>query len=268
MRNPFQKLMLTGAGRHGPVVLMYHSISAAERNPDWPWAVSLRRFREHLDLLGEAGYAVVAVRDLAKMPERRPARTVAITFDDGYVNNLPACEELARRGMRATWFVVAGSVGREPAWPDDGRPSGRLLDASELRALLAAGMEIGSHSVSHARLPTLDDAALRHEVADSKRALEDTLGHEVAGFAYPYGVSDERCAAAVREAGYRYACTTVTGWATRDGNPYRLRRLTVFNDDELGRFARKLAFGSHDVGWGQLLGYWGRRLRARVAGQP
>jgi len=268
MRNPFQKLMLTGAGRHGPVVVMYHSVSQAERNPDWPWAVSVRQFRENLDLLGEAGYAVVAVRDLAKMPERRPARTVAITFDDGYVDNLAACEELASRGMRATWFVVSGSVGREPAWPEDGRPAGRLLDASELRALLGAGMEIGSHSVSHVRLTTVGDAQLRQELVDSKAMLEDVIGDEVVTFAYPYGDWDERCEAAVREAGYRYACTTVTGWALRDVNPYRLRRLTVFNDDDLGRFARKLAFGSHDVGWGQLIGYWGRRLQARVAGRP
>jgi peptidoglycan/xylan/chitin deacetylase (PgdA/CDA1 family) len=129
-------------------------------------------------------------------------------------------------------------------------------------------MEIGSHSVSHVRLTTVDDIRLRRELVDSKAMLEDAVGHEVVSFAYPYGDWDERCEAAAREASYRFACTTVTGWAMRDANFYRLRRLTVFNDDGLGRFTRKLAFGTHDVGWGQLLGYWGRRLQARMGWQP
>jgi hypothetical protein len=122
-------------------------------------------------------------------------------------------------------------------------------------------MEIGSHTVNHVRLTEADDARLTQELADSRATLEDLLGQTVDSFAYPYGAWDTRCAGAVQQAGYAAACTTRTGWALRDNTPYQLRRLTVFNTDTLGSFARKLYFGSHDVRWRDLAGYALRKLR-------
>jgi len=123
------------------------------------------------------------------------------------------------------------------------------------------GMEIGSHTVNHVRLPDADDARLMQQLGESKATRETLLEHPVNSFAYPYGAWDERCAEAVKQAGYSAACTTRTGWALRDQDPYRLRRLTVFNTDTLGSFARKLYFGSHDVRWRDIAAYALRRLR-------
>lgn len=240
---------------------MYHSVPTANGTPEWPWAVSHHRFLTQLDFLQAEGYETPTIAELATAASPPAARTVVITFDDGYLNNLAACEALHMRGMRATWFIVSGSLGREPTWPADGRPGGRLLNAGELRDMRAAGMEIGSHTVNHARLPTLDDDALTHELRDSRSALEDALGAAVSSLAYPYGAWDARCAEAVCHAGYAAACTTRTGWALRDGNPYALRRLTVFNHDTPASLARKLSFGSHDVGWTDVARYALRRLR-------
>jgi peptidoglycan/xylan/chitin deacetylase (PgdA/CDA1 family) len=156
--------------------------------------------------------------------------------------------------MRATWFIVTGSVGEIPRWPDDGRPAGRLLNAVELRDMQAAGMEIGSHTVNHVRLTEVDDARLLQELADSKTTLEHILGNEVGSFAYPYGAWDARCAMAAKQVGYTAACTTDTGWARRDNDPYQLRRLTVFNTDTASMLARKLYFGSQDVRWRDIAG--------------
>ena len=103
--------------------------------------------------------------------------------------------------------------------------------------------------MNHLRLPALDDDALANELRDSRAALEDITGAQVRSFAYPYGAWDARCAAAVRDAGYAGACTTRTGWALRDGDPYSLRRLTLYNSDNSGSFMRKLAAGTNDVGW-------------------
>jgi hypothetical protein len=138
-----------------------------------------------------------------------------------------------------------------------------LLNATELREMHSAGMEIGSHSVNHVRLGAVDDTRLMQELVDSKATLEDILGNAVTSFAFPYGAWDERCADAVKLAGYAAACTTQTGWALRDNDPYRLRRLTVFNHDTLGRFVRKLAFASHAVSWANLLRYSHHRARSR-----
>lgn len=241
-------------------MLMYHSVIPERRTPTWPWAVSARHFEAQLDFLKSEGYTTRTMGEVAA--ERAlPPRTAVITFDDGYFDNLAASDALRARSMCATWFIVSGSIGRQPAWPGDGRPDGRLLDAAELRHMQSYGMEIGSHSVNHVRLPALDDAALKLELSDSKSALEDVLGGPVSSFAYPYGAWDDRCAEAVKCAGYAAACTTRTGWALRDGDPYRLRRLTVFNHDTLSSFARKLYFGSHDVRWRDVARYALQRLK-------
>lgn len=262
--DPLSALLHRGAGQHGPIMLMYHAITQDEATPAWPWAVSMRRFRSQLDFLAAEGYTTTTMGELITAPAGAwPARTAVITFDDGYADNLAAVDELERRGMRASWFIVTGSIGEIPQWPADGRPRGRMLDAAELREMHRGGMEVGSHTVTHVRLPEVDDARLARELNDSKHTLEDMLGTEITSFAYPYGAWDERCARAVARAGYTGACTTRTGWALRDRDPYGLRRLTVFNHDTTSSFARKLHFGSHDVRWRDVAAYAFKRMRKR-----
>lgn len=262
MIDPLTRALHRSTGEHGPAMLMYHAITPGKGVPAWPWAVSMQRFCDQLDFLVAQGYATPTMRELVAAPAKEwSGRTAVITFDDGYSDNLAACEALQKRGLRATWFIVSGSIGQVPRWPADGRPSGRLLNAAELRAMQEGGMEIGSHTVNHVRLTEADDARLMREVTDSKSGLEDLLGSAVDSFAYPYGACDARSAAAVQQAGYAAACTTRTGWALRDNAPYQLRRLTVFNTDTPGSFARKLCLGSHDVRWRDIAGYALQRLR-------
>lgn len=247
--------------RHGAVMLMYHAVLAQDQRPGWPWAVSRSSFERQLGFLQSEGYATPTVSELVADPDRFRGRTAVITFDDGYVDNVKAAAALHRRGMRATWYVVSGSIGRSPSWPFDGRPSGRLMHAAELRDLQAAGMEVGSHSVTHRRMTGLDSQEQLREAAQSKADLEDLLGKEVCSFAYPYGAFDDATAATVRQAGYRNACTTAPGWMLRDGDYFRLRRLTVFNHDSTASLARKLSLGSHDVSWPHMVRYVWRSLR-------
>lgn len=249
MSDPVSRLLLRRAGGHGPVMLMYHSVAAGSGRPDWPWAVSMQQFRAQMDILQAGGWATPTMCELLAEPSRWQGRVAVITFDDGYADNLAAFDLLRERQMRATCFIVTGSIGEAPRWSSTNRPPLTLLDRSQLRALAESGIEIGSHTVNHLRLPALDDDALANELRDSRAALEDITGAQVRSFAYPYGAWDARCAAAVRDAGYAGACTTRTGWALRDGDPYSLRRLTLYNSDNSGSFMRKLAAGTNDVGW-------------------
>ena len=248
-------------------MLMYHAVPSQSRRSAWPWAVSLASFERQLDFLRAAGYVTPTVSELMADPDRLRGRTAVITFVDGYADIVEAAAALQRRGMGAWWYMVSGSIGTAPNWPFDGRAAGRLMNAAELRDLQNAGMEIGAHSHSHRRLTELDPKAQRQEAARSKAELEDLLGTEVSSFAYPYGACDEACADAVRNAGFRSACTTAPGWMLRDGDPFRLRRLTVFNQDTLGTFRRKLAFASHDVGFQHMARYWAQRAVQRLAGR-
>lgn len=257
--DPLSAALHRGAGEHGPLILMYHSVQQGASVPTWTWAVSLHRFLSQLDFLAAEGYATPTMAELVATPTRQ-GRTAVITFDDGYADNLAACEALEKRGMRATWFIVAGSLASSPSWPADGRPAGRILNQHELRQMQAAGMEIGSHSMHHHRLPTLADEQLAGDLRESRELLEEVTGRPVSSFAYPYGAWDARCAKAVKTAGYGAACTTRTGWALKNGDPYQLRRLTITNADTTSSFARKLVFGSHDVAWRDVGRYAFRRL--------
>jgi peptidoglycan/xylan/chitin deacetylase (PgdA/CDA1 family) len=101
--------------RHGKttraLVLLYHRVAEPERDPQL-LAVSPAHFEEHLHVLASRGGAV----PLRELRGRRSG--VAITFDDGYADNLPAAERLAAAGLPATVFVAAGLLGETPWWDE------------------------------------------------------------------------------------------------------------------------------------------------------
>ncbi|MCE9550659.1 MAG: polysaccharide deacetylase family protein [Betaproteobacteria bacterium] len=257
--DPISARLLRGAGTHGPVVLMYHSISPGGGTPDWLWSVSYQRFVAQLDMLQAAGWTTACVSDLANC-ESIAARTAVITFDDGYADNYPAFEALLKRGMRATWFIPSEVVGQLSGWT---KPARQMLSTEQLREIAGAGMEIGAHGRTHCRLTQVGDDCLQNEVADSKTDLARVVGAEIRSFAYPYGDQDDRVVQAVRNAGFRLACGTDAGWAFSGSDPFRIRRLSVLSHDGLSVFARKLALGSNNVSWKRVGCYAYERARAR-----
>jgi peptidoglycan/xylan/chitin deacetylase (PgdA/CDA1 family) len=214
-----------------------------------------------MDLLCAFGWRTLCLRDADKIADI-PLRGVIITFDDGYADNFAAFEELARRSMRATWFVVSRDIGKQSGWQDAGQKTRPMLDRSQLVEMHSAAMEIGAHGRTHTRLTKLDDLSLGGEVAGSKEDIEGMLGIEVDSFAYPYGDFDDRTVAAVRNAGYRKACITRPGWLNSDPDMLRIRRISIFAQDNLSAFARKLALADNDVRWRRMLRYGARRFAA------
>jgi len=249
------------SGRQGPIILMYHSIEAGTLEPDWPWAVSLERFCKQLDLLKAQGWTTLRIRDLLT-EDVIPARSVVITFDDGYADNFQAFQALAERDMTATWYIVSGDVGKSSGWTDPGTPSRPMLTADQLRQMDAAGIEIGAHSRTHCRLAEIPVDRLEDEIAGSKKDLEAILGHEVVTFCFPYGSHNDIAVKVVRESGYQGACVTRTGWARLGNDPFRLRRFAVFPDDDLSRFAQKLLLAENYPGRRGLIRHVARRVQA------
>jgi peptidoglycan/xylan/chitin deacetylase (PgdA/CDA1 family) len=298
------------------IVLMYHRVSD---DADYlGLAVPPAVFARQLEVL-QARARVVPLAQLVACLEDRaplPEDLAAITFDDGYHDNLDtALPILQAHRLPATVFVTTGFVdgtaapagerlraacealwrrgaspdawsGREPvdarvrrvlaapgslpalarlrqalkALPRDGAdvlaaleamvgdpPRGprAMLDWEGVRALANAGIEIGSHAVSHGVLARMAPAEAEDEIQASKRRLEGELGRPVAGFAFPNGGRDDFSAAhlaSLRRAGYRYACTAETGWNAPGCDVYRLRRIGVGNDSR-ALLDLKLALG-------------------------
>jgi len=153
----------------------------------------------------------------------------AVTFDDGYaaVGRI-AWPLLLELQVPMTLFVVAGAIGQSNHWDQaQGDCLEPMADAVLLRELADAGVEIGSHTMSHARLTACSNAELHTEIVDAKQKLEDLLGRPVPGFSYPYGAWDARVRAAVIDAGYRYATATILGPVATDTDPYLIPRVNM-----------------------------------------
>lgn len=221
-----------------PPVFMYHSISPSAEPDPHRLRVHPDRLDRHLRLLRRLGLRGVSLAELLDAEERGAASgLVGLTFDDGYADFVDhALPVLARHGATATLYVVAGLLGGQNAW-DDG-PRLDLLDAGGVRAVAAAGHEVGSHTVTHADLRGADPVTLRHEVGESRRLLEDVLQAEVPGFCYPWGRFDAAAADAVRAAGYDHAC--VTG-DHLPGDRFTLPRAYVAPRDAAPQLLAKLA---------------------------
>jgi peptidoglycan/xylan/chitin deacetylase (PgdA/CDA1 family) len=168
------------------------------------------RFAGLMGWLAERGVRGVSV---AEWRAGAAAPCVVLTFDDGFASvHEHALPVLDRLGFHATVFPIAGALGRRTAWRAAGGPlpEARLMDRAELAELLAAGWEVGGHTLDHVSLPELPATEARRQIEGCKGRLEDALQAPVRAFAYPYG----RCSAAVAAVvGERFD----TGWTTRPG---------------------------------------------------
>jgi peptidoglycan/xylan/chitin deacetylase (PgdA/CDA1 family)/glycosyltransferase involved in cell wall biosynthesis len=229
-------------------VLAYHRVTARPHPALAEYAVSPATFRRQLAWLRASGHRVVSLHDLYaayRGAAPLPRRAVAITFDDGYEETATAAAPILREfGYPATVFVVSDRVGGQNDWDAGvGPPAARLLDWEQLRELAAAGMEIGGHSATHARLPGLPDADLAREVGACRAELERRLSAPVRWFAYPHGEHDDRVRRAAREAGYLAGLTFDGGLAAAGDDLFALRRIPVGESDGVVGFAGKLTLG-------------------------
>lgn len=121
-------------------------------------------------------------------------------------------------------------------------PPRLMLDAGEIRAMHAAGMEIGAHTVNHPILATLDRATAEREIVASKTRLEGIVGDAVRVFAYPNGRPNvdytNEHVECVRQAGYEVAVSTVRGCASASADVLQLPRTSLWWRNRLELRAR------------------------------
>lgn len=223
-------------------ILMYHQVGyfAAPRQHRAGYC-HIRRFRSQMNYLKSFDYNVISLDEaIAGLFDDRPlpARSVVLTFDDGYESfHEHAFPILARHGFTATIFVVAGLVGRCAEWLGDSQVKAPLMSASTIRDLHRAGITFGSHSNTHPRLSSLSGSKQRDQIFRSKAMLEDLLAEEVRHFCYPYGDYGRRTRDLVAEAGYASAATCRRGAANNAPDRFEIPRKAIsFGDNLLGYF--------------------------------
>jgi peptidoglycan/xylan/chitin deacetylase (PgdA/CDA1 family) len=229
-------------------ILMYHQVAGNGPAAYGDYTVRPHSFARQMRMLATLGYKTVSLERVmaARMSGLPlPKRSLVITFDDGFADAIQnAVPVLVRHGLTATFFIVAGLIGRTSEWTRRKRGiEMALADAAALRDVAAAGFTIGSHTVTHRRLGDLQQHEIRYELEESKRRLEDALGRAVCDLAYPYGSMNENVREAAAECGYRDACSTIEGLSAATDDPFMLRRVHIHGRDSLPDFVCRVRTG-------------------------
>jgi len=220
----------------GPAILMYHRVGTPPDDAPDPFLYdTASELDRHLTEARRAGLRFVSLAEATAGGRPQP-KTLAVTFDDGCLSTLiEALPVLVKHKVRATQFIVSGRIGGLNEWDisKDDVPT-PLMNAAQIREWLAAGQEIGSHTVTHRNLRKVKPEAARTEIFDSKKQLEDLFGVPVNHFAFPYGGwSESSVRELVKEAGYHAACVTDFGVSGSPDELWNLRRISPLTDSQL-----------------------------------
>ncbi|MFT4022034.1 MAG: polysaccharide deacetylase family protein [Acinetobacter sp.] len=238
-----------------PRILMYHMvrehIDGAKFNK---LRVTPREFEKQVAWMKAEGFQFVTMQELQENWGKHPEKTVAITFDDGYLDNLEhAFPVLQKYRAKATIYVVVDRHDRDwSTYKKAHHNSGELaqepkLNDAQVRFLSESGwVEIGSHTITHANLDKLNDDQCYRELFDSKQQLEMLTAKTVTSFAYPFGIYSQRDVDIAKQVGYRNAVTTQEGIEHTNADFLQLRRIKISGKDSLFTVKLRLKLGSRN----------------------
>lgn len=244
------------------VILMYHSISDDLElgcAPYYRVCTTPKLFADQMQWLAELGCSVVTMSEALRVLRKEPltqiqnppdgGRTyVVITFDDGFRDfYATAYPILLRHNFLATMYLPTSFIRNE-------RQSFKSRDCltwNEVRELHRAGIEFGSHTVTHPRLVQLQWPAIERELVDSRAVIEQEIGAPIRSFAYPYAYPQaeaeftRRIHRLLEASGYESSVTTMVGTASLPFDRLALPRLPVNSADDRPLFIAKLS-GCYD----------------------
>jgi peptidoglycan/xylan/chitin deacetylase (PgdA/CDA1 family) len=195
---------------------LYHELRGEPSN--YSYVLERTAFEQHADLFLHAR----TLGDSTLWPE--------ITFDDGHLSNYEiALPTLAARSLTATFFLTVGWIATRPNY----------MDWSQVRALQAAGQQIGAHGWSHTLLTHCDDNALTTELQTARLTLEDKLGAAITTLSLPGGRFDQRVLTACKAAGYTHVYTS-NPHAESPSLPFLIGRLNLRSNTTLDTLTQLL----------------------------
>ena len=203
-------------------ILMYHYVEPLTGRED-----SLRRaltttdqaLASQFEYLAKNNYVSCTVADVAYLMEsgkKAPAKSISLTFDDGYEDFYQYVFPLLQKyHLKATVYVIYDAIGA-PGY----------LNEKQIGEMAASGLvEIGSHGLDHKDLAALAPEAARRQIFLSKELFEKRFKIKVRTFAYPYGSYNEAVAKLAAAAGYDAAVSTKPGYWHQAFSRFSLTRL-------------------------------------------
>ncbi len=216
---------------HAVYIFALHRVLPDIRDP---YSITPQQLDDFLAELTRCGFTPWRLEDLERLVReggRLPPRPAVLTFDDAYFDVYAyALPVLQRRGWPAVFFVptckIADSAETRISWDEGPDPRGATWD--ELRALRDAGMDFGSHSVSHPNLTRLPAEDARRELNDSRAELERRLERPIRALAYPGGRQSAEVRELARRAGYSLAFLSDGGeWIPGRSDRHAIPRINV-----------------------------------------
>jgi len=218
--------------RRAAVVVAFHRVADAPESDTL--SVDVRMFERYCRFF-RRHFRVVPMGDVVDRFERgvAPNRELAITFDDGYLDNYEQARPvLERLSLPATFFIVTQWIGTDvwPWWDEERGVRHAWMRWDHIRSLQRAGFEVGAHTQTHVDLGQVDAAEAREEILGARLTLERQIAARVDLFAYPYGgrhniTNANR--AAVKAAGFRCCCSNFGGVNFPDTDPFDLLRIPI-----------------------------------------
>lgn len=142
---------------------------------------------------GESRFWVERGQFLKVLDAVAPLPNIGLSFDDGNMSDLEiALPALLERGLRATFFVLAGRLDQPGSVPSSG-----------LRELVKHGMRVGTHGMDHRPWRGMTDAQAKRELEEAREIIAEATGRKVTWAALPLGRYDRRVLALLRK--YDYA---------------------------------------------------------------
>jgi peptidoglycan/xylan/chitin deacetylase (PgdA/CDA1 family) len=225
---------------------MYHSISeltAGWSHPYFETRTSPAVFRAQMMLLRDSGFTTLFPCEIAPWLKTASsnAKAVCLTFDDAYEDFLTAAFPVLQEfRFKSTVYVPTGLTGTI------GLIGLKLLGWPQIRELAQAGVNFGSHTVTHPEMKTLSDSEVCRELDESKLSLEDALGQSIRDFSYPFAFPEhhrsyvEGYRRHLLATGYNTGMTTVIGSVRKSSDSLTMHRLPANDFDDTRFLAAKL----------------------------
>jgi len=172
------------------LAFLYHKTPAVVSED--PYDVSLQTFKNQINMMLDNGVSFIKFADVNNPEYLNSGMHVALTFDDGHACNGSAFEFLSDKGIVPTSFIVR-------AWSQH---SAGYLQATDIRDLSSI-CDFGSHGSTHRSLAVLSTSDIVEELRDSRRYLEDALGHSIELMALPGGHSNAKVLSAAGDCGFK-----------------------------------------------------------------
>lgn len=223
-------------------ILMYHRVVAAPPQSKHGIWVTTKEFRSQLAALKRRGFTPITFADLeaVRVGEKRlEGKPLLLTFDDGYEDNYTHAFPLLKEfSFRAVVYLVTDKKRRTNFW-DAEEAQVPLLNEKQIREMVRAGIEFGSHTTTHPHLTKLSQEKITSEIAQSKRRTEELSGTPALSFAYPYGEFNEETKEAARQTGFTFAVVGDAGPFALWEDLLAIRRITMFPGTSSFNFWKK-----------------------------